>query len=76
MYLNYTRGCNCCVSRKLVSDLPMKRHTCESPNLAPIVVPEICCLIVLLNSKKLPLNINPGILIKPSVGKDFLFCLF
>ena len=75
MYLNHTKGCNCCVSRKLVSNLSMKRHAYGGANLVPIAVPETCCLILLLNSKKLFFNTNPAILTKSSVGIHFLSCL-
>ena len=74
MYLNHTKGCNCCVSRKLVSNLSMKRHAYGGANLVPIAVPETC-LILLLNSKKLFFNINSAILTKSSVGIHFLSCL-
>ena len=72
MHLNHTRSCNCCVSRKLVSNLSMKRHAYGGANLVPIAVPEKCWLILLLNSKKLFFNTNSSILTKSSVEIDFL----
>ena len=51
MYLNHTKGYNCCVSRKLSKNLFMKRHAYGGANLVPVAVPETCCLILLLNSK-------------------------
>ena len=51
MYLNHTKGYNCCVSRKLPSNLSMKRHAYGGANLVPVAIPGTCCLILLLNSK-------------------------
>ena len=75
MYLNHTSGFNYYVSGKVFSNLSMERHACGSANLVLITVPETSCLILLLNSKKLFFNINSGILIKSSVGINFLSCL-
>ena len=44
-------------------------------NLRPIAVPESCCLILLLNSKKLFFKTNSVIIAKSSVGIYFLSCL-
>ena len=69
MYLNHIRGCNCCILRKHVSNVFMKRSTCGSANLVLMAVPETWCLIVLSSSKKLFFST------KWSVGKHFLSCL-
>ena len=73
MYLSHTKGCNCCVSRKVVWNLSMKRHAYGGANLVPIAVPETCCLILLLNSKKLFFSTNCAILTKSSVRIHFMW---
>ena len=55
-YLNQTRGSNCCISRKLVSNLSVKRHIYGGANFILIVVAEACCSIFMLNSKKVLFN--------------------
>ena len=47
MYLNHTEGCNCCDSRKLVSNLSIKRQAYGGANLKPIAVPETCFAVKL-----------------------------
>ena len=74
LYLSNTKGCNCCISRKLVLNLSMKKRPAYGgANLVPIAVPETC-LILLLNSNKLFFNTNSAILTK-SVGIHILSCL-
>ena len=46
-------------SKNFVSNLSVKRHAYGVANLALIAVPETCCLILLLNSKKLFFNRSP-----------------
>ena len=75
MYLNRTRGCNCYASRKLVSNLPMKRHAYGGADLLPIAVPETWYLVLLLKPKKLFFSTNSAILTESSAGIDFLSCL-
>ena len=53
----------------------MKRRPYGGANLVSIAVPETCCLILLLNSKKLFFNTNSAILTKSPVATDFLSCL-
>ena len=73
IYQNYTRVFKCCVSRKLVWKLTMKKHTYDGASLLSITVPKNCCLILLLNSKKLLFNINQAIVIKSCVETVFLY---
>ena len=75
MYLNHTSDCKYFISKKVVSNLSMKRHAYGGPNLVPIVVSETCCLILLLNSKNLFFNTNSTILTKSPVEINFLSCL-
>ena len=79
MYLNRTRDWNCCASRKRFATLPMKRHAYGGANLLLIAVPETCCFILRLNSKKLFFNTNSATLNKSvgnkSVGIDFFVLL-
>ena len=53
----------------------MKRHAYGGANLVPMTVPKTCCLILLLNSKKLFFNTNSAIVTKSSVGIQFFSCL-
>ena len=76
MYLTHSKGCNCYVSRKIVSNLFMERYAYGGVNLPLLLVafavPKTCCSILLLNSKKLFFNTNSAILTKSSVRIDFL----
>ena len=75
MYLSHTKGCNCCVSKKLASNLSKKKHAYGGANLLPIAVPETCCLTLLLKSNQLFFNTNSSILTKSFVGMHFTSCL-
>ena len=75
MYLNHTRDGKYFISKKVVSNLSMKRHAYGGPNLVPIAVSETCCLILLLNLKNLFFNTNSTILTKSPVEINFLSCL-
>ena len=68
MYLSHTKGFTTYVSRTSISTLSMKIYTYGSTNLAPMVVPEICCLTFESNSKKLFLSTNSAMPTKSADG--------
>ena len=76
MYLNHTKGCNSCVSKKLISNISINKHAYGNANLVPIALPKACFLMLLLNSKRLFFKANPSTLTKSPVGMDFLPSLF
>ena len=72
MYLNQTKAYDCCTSKKLVSNLSMKRHAYGGANIVLIAVPETCCFTLLLNSKNFFLDTKSAISNKSSVGIHIL----
>ena len=67
IYLNKTKGWNCCVYRYLVSILSIKIQEYIGENLVPIAVTSIWCLTWALDWKYLFLTTNSAILTRSSV---------